>query len=135
MQIVACRWELRRNYFYLTAWRQPNPPPIFHPPLQFSQKVHWIKMILMSNHPLACFWSLFYAYISSSKHELSTIFVTMKDDEKKPKPSNGSRAQVWKACNLTQEMFSMCIYKNKIKQHSNPLHTAGYLHGILYVTF
>lgn len=83
MQIVACRWELRRNYFYLTAWRQPNPPPIFHPPLQFIRKVYWIKMILMSNLPLVCF-CLLYAYTSSSKHELSTASVTMKEDEKKP---------------------------------------------------
>lgn len=88
MQIVACRWELRRNYFYLTAWRQPNPRPIFHPPLQVSWKVHWIKMILMLNHPLACFWSLFYAYIPSSKHKLSTISATMKEDEKKPTPTD-----------------------------------------------
>lgn len=130
MKIVAWRWELRRNYLYLTAWRQPNPPPTFHPPLQFSQKVYWIKMILMSNHLLVCFWSLLYAYTSSSKHELSTTSVTWKRMKKK---SNNSPAQVWKAS--IQEMFSVCIYNNKIKQHSNPLYMVGYLHGILYVTF
>lgn len=134
MQIVACRWELRRNYFYLTAWRQPNPPYIFRvTPLQFSWKVYWIKMILMSNHPLVCFWSLLSAYASSTKHELSTTSVTMKKNEKKK--SHYSPAQVWKASNPTQETFSMHIYNNKIKRHSNPLHMAGYLHGILHVTF